>query len=73
MQNFGQSKTEGERQAIGYRGQIVGQWKGGKTIEQIHEGVGCAQEKFRIKISIFSSRFSNQFYYEIVHCNLLFI
>ena len=43
MQNFGHSKTEGERQAIGYRGQIVGQWKGGKIIEQNCENVGYAQ------------------------------
>ena len=45
MQNFGKSKTEGERQAIGNRGQIVGLSRGLKTKEQICADVGCTRKK----------------------------
>ena len=44
MNNFGKSKTEGERNSIAKRGQIVGLWKSGKSINEI-----CAEQAVKGK------------------------
>ena len=44
MNNFGKSKTEEERNSIAKRGQIVGLWKSGKSINEISAEIGCKRE-----------------------------
>ena len=44
MNDFGKSKTEGERNSIAKRGQIVGLWKSGKSINEICAEIGCKRE-----------------------------
>ena len=39
-ENFGKSKTQGERRRIQDRGEIIGLWKSGKTIYQVANELG---------------------------------